>query len=57
MLKKWFVEKKYKGAEKPNDYALIHATVLNNPYLSDDYFKQLQALPEELRKQMLDGEW
>lgn len=35
----------------------IPARLSDNPYLSDDYEKQLRALPEPWRSQLLDGDW
>jgi phage terminase large subunit len=43
----------------PNDYAFIPARVTDNPiYASDEnYLKTLRALPSNLRRAFLDGDW
>jgi len=52
------------GFERPeqydaNDYAFIEARIADNPIYANDlnYRKTLEALPEQLRKAFLDGDW
>jgi hypothetical protein len=43
----------------PSEYAFIRARIEDNPIYANDvnYRKTLQALPENLRKAFLDGDW
>ena len=43
----------------PDDYEFIHATIADNPIYADDadYQKTLEALPRQLRRAFLIGEW
>lgn len=43
----------------PNDYDFIRARIADNPIYAHDlnYRKTLEALPEQLRKAFLDGDW
>ena len=43
----------------PNDYDFIRARIADNPIYANDlnYRKTLEALPEQLRKAFLDGDW
>ena len=59
-IKRLFVDREYKGNEKPEDYTFIPATVFDNKVLMEadpDYIKQLEALPERLRRGHLYGDW
>lgn len=60
-LKRLFVDRKYKGLERPSDYAFIQAKVEDNPALWDndpDYVRKLDSNPNEaLRKAYRDGDW
>ncbi len=59
-VKRLFVDRIYKDAENPADYAFIKSKVTDNPALMDtnpDYIRQLEALPPKLRKAWLDGDW
>lgn len=57
MLKRQFVEKRYFSDETPEDFELIRAATEDNPFLDKNYKKQLEALPEKLRKQLLGEVW
>jgi phage terminase large subunit len=43
----------------PNHYDFIRARIADNPIYANDvnYRKTLEALPEQLRKAFLDGDW
>ena len=43
----------------PSDYDFIRARIADNPIYADDvnYRKTLEALPEQLRKAFLEGDW
>lgn len=43
--------------EFADQIAFVHARVDDNPYLSDGYKKQLDTLPEKLRKAYREGDW
>lgn len=59
-VKRLFVDKQYEAGEDSNDYLFIQAKVTDNHALMEsnpDYIKQLEALPEHLRRAWLDGDW
>lgn len=59
-LKRLFVDKIYRGNERPSDYAFFHATIDDNPHLSEqdpDYVRFLNGLEGWQRKAYRDGQW
>lgn len=59
-VKRLFIDRRFKEHEDPEDYSFIQALVTDNKALMEsnqDYVKQLQSLPEKLRKAWLDGDW
>ncbi len=59
-VKRLFIDKRYEGGERPGDYAFIPARVWDNPVLlraDPEYVRLLQALPEDLRRAYLEGDW
>jgi len=59
-IKRIFIEKKYEEGEDPEDYTFIQSLVTDNKALMEsqpDYIKQLEALPEKLRRAWLLGDW
>lgn len=59
-VKRLFIDRRYEGGERAEDYAFIPARVWDNPVLlsaDPDYVRLLQALPEDLRRAHLDGDW
>ncbi len=59
-VKRLFIDRRYAGNERAEDYAFIPARIWDNAVLmkSDpDYVKQLMSLPEELRRAHLEGDW
>lgn len=59
-VKRLFIDRNYRNAEKPEDYVFIPAKVWDNKVLLDadpEYVTQLQNLPPELRRAHLDGDW
>jgi phage terminase large subunit len=59
-VKRLFIDKIYKGKERPENYAFIPSSVYENDYLMEndpDYVEALEALPEVRRKAMLYGDW
>ena len=60
LAKRLFVDRKYIGTEKPEDYDFIPAKVTDNKVLMQqdpDYINKLTALSPKLRKMWLDGSW
>lgn len=58
--KRIFLDRQYIDGENPDDYSFHMALVTDNYALmreNPDYIKQLQALPEQLRKSWLEGDW
>lgn len=59
-IKRLFVDRKFEGAEHPEDYVFIQAKVTDNKALMEaqpEYIEQLKVLPPKLRKMWLDGSW
>lgn len=59
-VKRLFVERKFRGEEKPGDYVFIKATVRDNKDLMEknpDYIEQLRLLPDDIRDAHLNGNW
>ena len=59
-VKRLFIDRLYAENENPNDYLFIPARIYDNKVLLEadpNYIRQLEALPEELRRAHLDGEW
>lgn len=59
-VKRMFIDRNFKENENPDDYAFIPAKVQDNKILMEnnpEYVKQLQDLPEHLRRAYLDGDW
>ena len=59
-VRKLFIVKDYESNERPEDYFFVPAKVYDNAELVDndpDYIQRLEALPEDLRRAYLDGDW
>jgi len=59
-IKRLFIDRQYEEGEKPEDYSFIKSLVTDNKALmrsNEDYLRQLQALPEKLRRAWLEGDW
>ena len=59
-VKRLFIDRLYAENENPNDYLFIPARIYDNKVLLEadpNYIRQLEALPEELRRAHLDGDW
>lgn len=59
-VKRLFVDRQYEAGENGDDYLFIQAKVTDNKALMEsnpDYVRQLEALPEHLRRAWLDGDW
>ncbi len=59
-FKRLFIDRQFVEGEDPDDYLYIPATVRDNAVLMErnpGYIKQLEALPENLRRAHLDGDW
>ena len=59
-FKRLFIDRNFKEIENPEDYLFIPATVNDNEVLmkaNPEYIKQLEALPEAIRRAHLYGDW
>ena len=59
-FKRLFIDRRYEGNERPEDYTFIQSLVTDNKALMEsqpDYIKQLEALPPKLREAWLYGRW
>jgi len=59
-VKRIFVSRDFNSEETPRDFHFIQAKIYDNPIFvkaNPEYLKNLQDLPEDLRKAYLDGDW
>ena len=59
-VKRLFIDKDYRGSERPEDYTFIKSLVFENKFLMEhdqDYVRTLENLPEDRKKAMLYGDW
>jgi len=59
-IKRIFIDKRYEEGEIPEEYSFIQSLVTDNKALMEsqpDYVKQLEALPDKLRRAWLEGDW
>ncbi|MBQ2697884.1 MAG: phage terminase large subunit, partial [Clostridia bacterium] len=59
-VKRLFVDRRYRPAERPEDYVFIPARVYDNAVLmrqDSGYVQMLESLPEDLRRAWLEGDW
>jgi len=59
-VKRLFIDRRYRAAEKPEDYAFIPARVFDNQALlraNPGYLRTLRNLPAHLRRAHLEGDW
>lgn len=59
-VKRLFLDRQYHMGENPDDYTFIPAGVYDNEVLmkqDPEYVRQLESLPDSLRRAWLDGSW
>jgi len=56
-LRRLFIDRRFKDNENGDGYGFVKALVKDNPSLDESYTKQLEQLPEHLRKAYLEGDW
>ena len=59
-IKRLFIDRRYEPGENPAEYTFIQSLVTDNHALMQtqpDYLRQLEALPEKLKKAWLQGCW
>lgn len=59
-VKRLFIDRRYHAGEDGDDYGFIQASAFDNKVLMEkdsEYIKQLQSLPEGLRRAWLYGQW
>ena len=59
-IKRLFIERKYEGAENPDNYSFTQALVTDNKVLMEmtpEYKAELEALPPKLKEAWLYGSW
>ncbi len=59
-VKRLFIDRDYRDGEQAEDYVFIPAKLTDNKVLLNadpGYVRQLMALPEDLRRAHLDGDW
>lgn len=55
-VKKYFIDKN-SGDNEQDRFFYVHANAYDNAYISPEYIKQLESLPEQQRKAYLEGSW
>jgi len=55
-VRKYFIDKN-SGDLEQNRFFYVHANAYDNEYISKEYIKQLESLPEQQRKAFLEGSW
>lgn len=55
-VKKLFIDKN-SGDIEQNRFFYVHANAYDNKYISPEYIKQLESLPEQQKKAYLHGSW
>lgn len=55
-VKKLFIDHNTQDPEQ-NRFYYVHANAYDNQYISPEYIKQLESLPENLKKAYLEGSW
>lgn len=55
-VKKYFIDKN-SGDSEQDRFFYVHANAYDNKYISQEYIKQLESLPEQQRKAYLEGSW
>ncbi len=59
-VKRRFIDREFRGSEKPEDYIFVKSLVFDNKYIMEnnpEYLDTLMNLPETRRKAMLYGDW
>lgn len=59
-VKRLFIDRRFEGEERPEDYAFIRASVYDNKVLLEndpEYLQNLKELPKNQRAAWLDGDW
>jgi phage terminase large subunit len=59
-VKRLFIDRDYQNGERSEDYVMIRARVFDNRFLMEndpEYIRNLENLPEDRRRAMLDGDW
>ena len=55
-VKKYFIDKN-SGDTEQDRFFYVHANAYDNKYISPEYIKQLESLPEQQKKAYLEGSW
>lgn len=59
-VKRLWINRNFEAEENSEDYAIVRATIYDNPALmrnDPEYVKLLMSLPEKERRARLDGDW
>ncbi len=55
-VKKYFIDRN-SGDSEQNRFFYVHASAYDNSFISPEYIKQLESLPDQQRKAYLEGSW
>jgi phage terminase large subunit len=59
-VKRLFIDRRYEGREREENYSFIPCTVYENKYIMENdpaYLERLESLPEKEKQAMLYGDW
>lgn len=57
VMKRWML-KEFEPEETESDqFFYVPSTAKDNPFLDGSYYRQLEGLPEDMRKAYVDGDW
>jgi len=57
-VKKLWIDRNFEDERfDPNDFTFVRSRASDNKYLPESYAKQLEGLPEKMRRAFLDGDW
>lgn len=57
-VKKLWIDRDFTGEQfDPKDFVFVRSQAKDNKYLPESYSKQLEGLPEKMRKAFLEGNW
>lgn len=55
--KRWMLKQFPPEETEPEEFFYVPSTSKDNPFLDKSYYKQLEGLPEDMRKAYVDGDW
>lgn len=57
VMKRWMLREFEPEETETEQFIYIPSTAKDNPHLDSSYYRQLEGLPEDMRKAYVDGDW